>query len=211
MKNTKLIYIHDPMCSWCWGFRQVLQQLLATLPTNIKVTRILGGLAADSASPMPEEMQRTLQHTWQMIQRKIPDTEFNFDFWTNCKPRRSTYPACRAVIAARQQGEKYDEEMTHAIQKAYYLDAKNPSDDTTLIDLAECIGLNPGEFASALNSPSTRQVLADEINFSRNLGAQGFPSLMLITDNATRAIKVDYADAKAMTKSIVSTHSRTHN
>ena len=198
MKNAKLIYIHDPMCSWCWGFKPILQQLLASLPENIKVIRTLGGLAADSDLPMPEEMQRFLQQTWQVIQGKIPGTEFNFDFWANCAPRRSTYPACRGVIAARRQGAKYDEEMTHAIQTAYYLDAKNPSDDSTLIELAESIGLDSGEFEGALNSTSTRRVLADEIDFSRKLGVQGFPSLMLIANNTTQPIKVDYTKAKSM-------------
>lgn len=198
MKNTKLIYVHDPMCSWCWGFRPVLQQLLAALPENIKVIRMLGGLAADTDSPMPEEMQSSLQKTWQAIQERIPGTEFNFDFWTNCAPRRSTYPACRGVIAARQQDEKYDEAMTYAIQTAYYLHAKNPSDDSTLIELAESIGLDHIEFEQALNSTSTQQILADEIDFNRNLGVQGFPSLVLVDNTTTRPIKVDYTDADAM-------------
>lgn len=198
MNNAKLIYIHDPMCSWCWGFRLVLQALLASLPTNIEVIRMLGGLAADSDSPMPDAMQQSLQQTWQVIQEKIPGTEFNFDFWANCLPRRSTYPACRGVIAARQQGAKYDKAMTYAIQTAYYLNAKNPSDDSTLIELAQHIGLDPVEFADALNSTKTQQVLADEIDFSRTLGVQGFPSLMLITNNTTQPIKVDYTDPKSM-------------
>ena len=198
MKNAQLVYVHDPMCSWCWGFRPVLQQLLASLPANIKVIRMLGGLAADSDSPMPEEMQRSLQQTWRVIQGRIPGTAFNFDFWANCAPRRSTWPACRAVIAARRQGAKYDEEMTHAIQTAYYLNAKNPADDSTLIELAESIGLDRGAFADALNSTSTRQVLADEIDFGRTLGVQGFPSLVLIANNAARPITVDYTEAKSM-------------
>ncbi|MCP4060185.1 MAG: DsbA family protein, partial [Pseudoalteromonas sp.] len=21
MTQTKLIYVHDPMCSWCWGYK----------------------------------------------------------------------------------------------------------------------------------------------------------------------------------------------
>jgi protein-disulfide isomerase-like protein with CxxC motif len=53
-------------------------------------------------------------------------TEFNFDFWTKCQPRRDTYKACRAVIAASQQNA--EEAMIEAIQKAYYLRAMNPSE-----------------------------------------------------------------------------------
>ncbi len=202
MKNIKFVHVHDPMCGWCWGFRPALQQLLALLPTHIKVINVLGGLAADSDLPMPQDMQQYLQQAWRRIQERVPGTTFNFDFWVNCVPRRSTYPACRAVIAARQQGLEYDHKMTHAIQKAYYLEAKNPSDDSTLIALAESIGLNFEQFEKALNSTATRQVLADEIDFRTRLGVHEYPSLVLMVDHAEQHIGVDYSDANAMLQAI---------
>ena len=108
----KLYYVHDPMCSWCWAFRPVLLELKAKLPDTIEFIRLLGGLAADSDDPMPEETRHYVMDNWKRIQQQLPDTEFNYDFWTTCTPRRSTYPACRAVIAARKQGKEYDEIMT---------------------------------------------------------------------------------------------------
>ena len=45
------------------------------------------------------------------IEGRIPGVRFNFDFWTHCTPKRSTYPACRAVIAARAQDPTLDEAM----------------------------------------------------------------------------------------------------
>ncbi|MGB5741033.1 MAG: DsbA family protein, partial [Sedimenticolaceae bacterium] len=91
----QLIYIHDPMCSWCWGFRPTFEQLCASLPRHVAVRRLLGGLAPDSDQPMPADMQMRLQQTWRRIQQRIPGTRFNFDFWRVCDPRRSTWPACR--------------------------------------------------------------------------------------------------------------------
>jgi len=41
---------------------------------------VLGGLAPDSDQPMPEQMQRYLQQTWQRFQQVVPGTRFNFDF-----------------------------------------------------------------------------------------------------------------------------------
>ncbi len=201
MKNT-LVYVHDPMCSWCWGFRPVLKRLMVSLPENLEVIRILGGLAADSDSPMPMRMRQYLQQAWHSVQASIPGTQFNFDFWANCAPRRSTYPACRAVIAATLQGAQFDEQMTRVIQQAYYREAKNPSDDSTLIELAGVVGLDSTAFARDLNSPSTHQALADQIDFSRRLGVRGFPGLVLIIDNAAIQIAVDYRDPLAMLDAI---------
>ncbi len=199
-----LIYVHDPMCSWCWAFRPQLDKLLQSLPDNIRLVRLLGGLAPDSNEPMPEALRQHLQEIWQNITHAVPGTEFNFDFWKDCIPRRSTYPACRAVIAARNQGIEWDEKMTWAIQQAYYLEARNPSEDQTLTEIARTIGLDDGCFARDLGSRQTQSTLLDEITLSRNLGISGFPSLMLKQGNQWSRIPVDYTNHLSMLESIKS-------
>jgi putative protein-disulfide isomerase len=193
-----LIYVHDPMCSWCWGFAPVFDRLLSDLPDGVKVRRILGGLASDSDVPMPHSVREYVQGQWRRIQREIPGTEFNFDFWTRCSPRRSTYPACRAVIAARQQGAESDPIMTRAIQRAYYLEARNPSDPGTLADLAGTMGLDAGEFARDLASAETDRTLRAEIAEVRALGIRGFPSLVLERGRMRWMVPVHYTDHRPM-------------
>ena len=207
--NTTLLYIHDPMCSWCWGFRPAYDALVCSLPEGVQVSRIVGGLAPDSSEPMPAEMREYLSQTWRTIQARIPGTRFNFDFWTDCEPRRSTYPACRGVIAARQQGMKWDEKMTDAIQQAYYLEARNPSDDATLVAVAGEIGLDAVQFEADLVSQQTAQTLGDEIDYCRTLGVQGFPSLALFAENHAMRIAVDHTSWRNMLNDItefINTH-----
>jgi len=186
------------MCSWCWGFAPTLGALLAELPVDVHLCRLLGGLAPDSDQPMPEETRRYVQRQWRNIQERIPGTRFNFDFWTKCAPRRSTYPACRAVIAARQQGNDLDARMTTAIQRAYYLQSRNPSDPDTLVGLAGELGLDTSDFSIALHSQAVQRQLLDEISRSRALGAEGFPSLILEQAGRRRSVRIDYADHRSM-------------
>lgn len=199
MQNEKrLVYIHDPMCSWCWGFRPAFDELCRQLPGDIPVTRLLGGLAPDSDQAMPAEQQAFLQDTWRRIQQRIPGTRFNFAFWQDCRPRRSTWPACRAVIAARAIDAQSEPDMIDAIQRAYYLDARNPSDDETLIALAADLGLDGTRFAALLNAGATHQALDAEIADTRRIGATSFPSLRLQIDTSYRPITIDYNDAATM-------------
>lgn len=197
-----LIYVHDPMCSWCWGFVPVLDRLLAALPDGVTVRRLLGGLAPDSDVPMPESTRDFVMGQWRRIQREIPGTAFNFDFWRQCDPRRSTYLACRAVIAARYQGPEFDPAMTRAIQRAYYLEARNPSDAGTLTDLAREIGLDADRFACDLTSADTDRTLRAEIGEARTLGVRGFPSLVLNAGGAHRRLSVNYTDHRPMLEAI---------
>ncbi len=199
---STLVYIHDPMCSWCWAFSSALTNLLERLPAEIGTKRLLAGLAPDSREPMPAQMREYIQGQWRRIRRQVPGTQFNFDFWKLCSPRRSTYPACRAVIAARHQGAAFDAAMTRAIQRAYYLQARNPSDSATLVELAGELGLDVPEFKRALVSDDVEATLMDEIRAARKLGVQAFPSLVLQTGSRSIPIEVNYLDYRPMLAAI---------
>ncbi|MDH3219821.1 MAG: DsbA family protein [Gammaproteobacteria bacterium] len=200
--KKQLIYVHDPMCSWCWGFEPTRRKLFSAIAGKIPVRRLVGGLAPDSDEPMPESMQNMLRQTWRRIELTIPGTRFNYEFWDKCKPRRSTYPANRAVLAAREQGEEFDPLMTARIQQAYYLEARNPSDISTLIELAAEIGLDADRFAELLVSESLQQGLLAEIQQARAMGIDSFPSLAVARAGATHPVKLNYTDARAMLQQI---------
>jgi putative protein-disulfide isomerase len=183
------------MCSWCWAFQPQWQRLLQQLPRNIRVIKLLGGLAPDTDEPMPAEMRERLQSAWQRIEQTVPGTHFNFDFWSNNSPRRATYPACRAVLAARAQGVGYDEAMLEAIQRAYYQQARNPSNTDTLIALAREIGLDVSNFHQALTAPQTQTMLRQEIAQAEALSVDSYPSLVLAINSSHWPVPIDYTNA----------------
>ena len=189
-----LYYVHDPMCSWCWGYRPVLLQVRAALQNQLRIVSVLGGLAPDTDEPMPVEMQQQIESYWYQIEKEL-GAEFNHNFWKVCQPRRSTYPACRAVIAARQQ--RADEAMILAIQHAYYLRAMNPSEEDTLLQLADEMGLDFDRFARDLQSDETEQQLLQELSLRRQLGVNRFPSWVLQHGDRLAHIQIDYQSAHA--------------
>ncbi len=196
-----LYYILDPMCSWCYGFRTVFDQLRAKLPENITIDYVMGGLAPDNDEPMPEETQQYVQSQWKLVEQQTAAT-FNWNFWAECKPRRSTYPACRAVIAAGQQGKEYRLPMIHAIQDAYYQRALNPSDRSTLIQMAEEINQDKTEFETSLTSAETEQQLQDNFKLRQQLGVNSFPSICLVHNDKVFQLKHSYINAENLLKQI---------
>jgi putative protein-disulfide isomerase len=152
---------------------------------------VLGGLAPDSDQPMPEQTRQMIQGHWRRIQSDI-GTEFNFDFWTQCQPRRDTYKACRAVIAATYQDA--EEAMVEAIQKAYYLRAMNPSDPETLADLATELGLDRPLFVEDFYSAKTEAELRRQFLLRDGLNVRSFPSLVLKHNSRLTVIHHDYQD-----------------
>jgi len=202
MMKVELVYVHDPMCSWCWAFRPVYNQIVRALPEGVVLKRLLGGLAPDTDDPMPDATREYVQNHWRTIQQKVPGTNFNFDFWEYCKPRRATYPACRAVIAARNQGDYYDDAMTLAIQLAYYLHARNPSETETLVNLAVELGLDKEKFSRDLESRETMNILMYEISTMQELGVDRFPTLLIKSKEETEPINIDYLNVQSVLTAI---------
>jgi len=85
--------------------------------------------------------------------------------------------------------------MIKKIQQDYYLNAQNPSDDKTLITIAKLLNLNEQQFTEDLNSTETQQQLASEMEQGRQLGARGFPSMILVKDQQAQYLPLDYNNA----------------
>jgi hypothetical protein len=86
--------------------------------------------------------------------------------------------------------------------RSSYLDARNPSDIDTLIDLAAEIGLDRERLSADIASDSVEVRLREEVAFARREPFHGFPSLAIRTESGLHPVEVDYGDAEAMRRQI---------
>lgn len=172
----------------------------------MEIVYLVGGLAPDTTEPMPLATQQMVQQAWQRIEQTVPGVHFNWDFWSRNTPIRSTYPACRAVLAAKKQRAEAEPEpeMIRAIQTAYYQQAKNPSLPETLQACAREIGLNEAVFIEDLRSPAIESELQHQMQRARSMDGYSYPSLRLVHKNTVFPIAIDYLDHRIMLDEIQS-------
>jgi len=191
---TTLYYFVDPMCSWCFGFSSEIKKVRSKFP---EIQYIMGGLAPDSAIPMTAEIKEYVKHHWHEVATRT-GANINFEFWDKHTPTRSTYQACRAVIAAGLQGEENKVVMLEALQKAYYQEARNPTDDHTLIEVAGEIGLDTEQFKDDLYSEQVQELFRQDLGFKNAFGIQGFPTLVMQKDDNFYALTIGYIEAEVV-------------
>ena len=194
MQAARLFYVADPMCSWCFGFAPQLSRICAGLPSDLAPVWVMGGLAPDSDEPMPAATRDYVQDAWRAVAART-GVEFNWEFWERCEPRRSTWLACRAVLAAEALAPGGTRPMFDRIQRAYYAEARNPSEPETLIELALELGYEREAFAAALTDPATQGALERDFALRDELGASGFPSLLLRSEGRTQLLMRGWAPA----------------
>ena len=193
-----LYYIHDPMCSWCYAFSETWLLLQNNLSSEVDVVHLLGGLAPDTMAPMPLTVQQNIQQAWKRIEQTVPGIQFNWEFWSRNQPIRSTYPACRAVIAATRQNQEAGLRMIRAVQDGYYQKAKNPALLEVLVECAEAIGLDTNTFKIDLESIDVENELQRQIQLSRSMDVYSYPSLRLVHRESIYSIAIDYRNYRSM-------------
>ena len=199
--ESVLIYVYDPMCSWCYGFRSTWKALKSQLPEGLPVVSLLGGLADDSDVSMPEDMVEYLKRTWSQIESTC-GVSFNHSYWDQTPPPpRTTFISCRAVIAAERLAGR-GEAFAERIQDAYYTEAQNVWDFNTLCDLAEAFGFQRSSFADALMSDDVRAVHNEQRQLAERLQVEGYPSVLLIHQGQAYPIPVRHQGADVMLSDI---------
>lgn len=172
---TGLIYVGDPMCSWCWGFAPEIESLANELPVEV----VVGGLRpGPMAQPLDDRMAGFLQHHWEEIARRTGqpfDTAFleRRDGWVY-----DTEPAAIAVAQMREMDEARTLDYFTDVQMAFYGNGEDVTDFSVLAGLTGGYDVDRETFASALETDEAKQRAWNDFSRARNWGINGFPTLV---------------------------------
>lgn len=93
--------------------------------------------------------------------------------------------------------------MLEAIQTAYYQQARNPSELSTLLELAHELNLDAKLFELNLQSAETQVQLEQNLSLADHLGVNSFPSLVLENEHGLRRIQHSYTELSPMLTQLV--------
>lgn len=171
----KLIYVGDPMCSWCWGFAPEIESLAEDYPVDV----VVGGLRpGPSAQPLEDRMSAYLRTHWDEIQERTGqpfDTDFldRRDGWVY-----DTEPAAIAVTQMRELDPPSTLSYFTTIQHGFYAEGKDVTDFEVLTDLAKGFAIDTDAFGARLATEEAKKTAWGDFSQSRNWGIGGFPALI---------------------------------
>lgn len=175
--SSRLIYVMDPMCSWCWGFAPVVQALIEQAQARgVGVDLVVGGLRQERIAMDQAARERTASY-WHAV-HEASGQPFNFEAGLPEGLIYDTEPACRALVAARGLDAQAVWRLATLIQRAFYVDGRDVTLVPELVELAEAAGIPRIEFAESFDSQAVRDATAADFDWSRNLGIAGFPTLL---------------------------------
>ncbi len=179
-KDRTLVYIADPMCSWCWGFAPVIDELVTEFAGQLSLRVVAGGLRPYTKEAMDEAMRAEIIHHWQSV-HEMTGQPFTFDGAFPTGFVYDTEPACRAVVAARElAGDQPALRLLRSLHEGFYVNERDVTESEVLCEIAASIdGVDADAFAGQLDTDVARDQTLDDFRFSHSLGVRGFPTIVL--------------------------------
>ena len=177
-----LIYVGDAMCSWCYGFAQPLDALLAD-PQDaapLRLSLVMGGLRPFTTDAIAPERADELAGHWHRVAEasgqpfaQTPHTALHLPGFVY-----DTEPAARATVTVRSLFPQHVWRYFKAVQHAFYAEGRNVTQADVLTDIAESLGLPRVEFAETFASKEMRDATLQDFQQSQAWGIRGFPTLI---------------------------------
>jgi putative protein-disulfide isomerase len=178
-----LIYIADPLCSWCYNFGPELAGLLVGLP-DTPYQIIVGGLRVQNRKPLDQVQRDTLLSDWKRIE-ETTGLPFSHDRLSHADFVYDTELACRAVKAAEILAPTTVFDVFHSIQRAFFVDGRDMTDAAALADVAAtamsaaAVPMDAATFLLTLESSQVIDATNQDFEQTRRWGIEGFPTLVL--------------------------------
>lgn len=187
-----LVYVADPMCSWCYGFAPQLGRVREAFP-QLPLQLVMGGLRQDDR-PMDERLRAHLRHHWSEVASRSGQP-FDLSWLEREDFVYTTEPACRAVITVREREPRLSLPMFSAIQRAFYAQGRDVTRAEVLGDLAEEVGVPRPDFEAAFDSPELREATLDDVALVQRWGIGGFPTLIAAREGEGQMVAPGYVEA----------------
>jgi len=179
--STNLLYIADPMCSWCWGFSPVIDAVRDHYGERLPVHLLMGGLRPGTSEPMDGSAKAELKGHWEHVQ-KATGQPFDYTFFEREGFVYDTEPASRAVVAVRRLEPELALDFLKRVQEAFYAMNCDVTDPGMLADIAVETGLKRRIFASEFVAEEAINETRKSFEITRRLGITGFPTLLIGSD-----------------------------
>lgn len=209
-EQVKLIFVGDPMCSWCYGFGKEMESIVESVP-GIDVQIVVGGMAAGATTVLDDAGKMFRLKHWARVE-ELSGAEFNRDA---LMARRNfvydTEPVCRAIVAARIIAPDADLlKVFRAFQRAFYVEGL----DTTNGKVLSTIGIRAlaaqgfegtaETFYDVWASEDAIRATRADFALTQRLGVTGFPTLFVEYQGKIGKLSSGFAKAEAITAALKS-------
>lgn len=189
MSNSplKLIYAHDTLCGWCYGFIPALRYFEKHQP-NVAIEVAPGGLMTGSPAKPYSEMSSYIKGAEIRLDEVTgykPSDAFHAMITSDDAIDASSERPAHAIMQMNELAADRAAEFAHLLQEAHFGLGKDVNDPKTYNDLCAEHGFPALDTDAIVNATLADPLVAKGFERTRKLGPSGYPTIFVVDENET--------------------------
>ena len=192
-KKIDLYYVTDPLCSHCWAIEPTLRRFKEQYGHYFNFHTVMGGLLEkwhdgpiDPANGIykPADVAGHWREVGEHTRMPI-DGSLMID-----NPVQSSFPPSRVFkIIQKHHGDDKAFEYLRRARESLFAFNENIGENAELIEIVNQMGLNGEVIVNEANEQSGQDLLLEDFTLTKNLGARGFPTIIIVNEE-NKGVKI---------------------
>lgn len=200
MNKPKILYIQDAMCTWCYAFGGVLDDIKVKYGNDFDFVAYSAGMVVGESiveigkmkTLFDEAIPKVEQYSGVKFGNKFHDLVKEGTFIFN-----SIKPAI-ALSAFKSLNPDGSVEFAHDIQFEYFYNGKNINERDVYIELATHHGVDANELLNRMNDEEFHKITMNEFEQIKKMGIKEYPVVLGQTEKGIYALSKGYIPEKEM-------------
>ncbi|WP_299949623.1 hypothetical protein [uncultured Ruegeria sp.] len=187
MSKIKIIYGHDTLCGWCFGFTPTLDAFVKSHP-DVEIDIVPGGLVkgdrvgsyADMADYIAEAETKMTRVTGRAIGQPFRDM-----LQRENAPLSISAPPSHAILQMKDRAPDRALEFAHVLQDEHFLNGKDLNVAATYDEICEAHDFPKLDTYAIVVATEETPVVAESYAFSSSFGIQSYPTILILSEEDT--------------------------
>ena len=190
--KTKIYYVMDTMCGWCYGFSDVINEVHEKYKSHLEFTILPAGMwIGENVKTMNSSLSNYME-THNATITKLTGKKFGNEFQKNILQNNGivldSLPGAKAVVVMQTVKREKTFAYLKEIQNAFYVHGKDTNDWRLFADIAYNFGVSEQIFKNEYFSDKQSKAMREYFAFAQHLGVSSYPSVVAVTEGKAKLI-----------------------
>ncbi|MBB6622456.1 DsbA family protein [Clostridium gasigenes] len=208
--KTKIYYVMDTMCGWCYGFSDVITKVEEKYKDLYDFSILPGGMWVGENSKtidvnLGDYIKNHNMKIEQLTGKKFGDG-YNKNILANTSIVLDSFPGAKALVLIQRLKKDVSFRFLKKLQEAFFIEGKDTNNLETYIEIAKSFDISKEEFEKEFLSEELTQETLKYFDMVVDLGALSFPTVILVNGDKKQIISQGYSKFEDIDKILASSN-----
>jgi len=194
-ERTKIIYVSDPMCGWCYAFSPIIKKLAIDYKNDFDFELLNGGMVVGEREGLIDDFATYILNAYPQVESHS-GIKFGEPYLEKLRNNTLYNSSVLPSIAMEVFKSKLPSEViaySSAIQHALFFEGKDGQAIETYTNLATEFGIDAHAFSELVRTETYKTKTFEGFEEAAKLGVNGYPAVLALHNGTYYSLSRGFA------------------